>query len=269
VGLFNKKTTPEKELVKKLVGSGILYGDVLNEVLNSPYSKKKLHKIVRKAWKNGASVEEIQKIYDENLAIFKADDYDASIFDFSPFREIDDTSKDFTGLPDETSKLLEKMNYEPWKIVDIITGPEKVVTVHSNVVIVKDKGSYIFISKFDKEINYETVKEFVNYANVYTTKLKYEEIDKLPSREQDDVALVPDPTYVIMINENVTEEDIAKSIRSDWAGQKNKAMVYNPKLSVLYGRNSIQMSFFKKDLEKRFTLENLENSKKHFRVTLN
>ena len=115
--LLSKKKTPESELVDKLVGSGFLYGDVLDAVLTKPSLKTELHTIVRKAWKDGASTEEIQRVYDENLARIKAynDDYDP--FDsFAKYNEVDAVSADLTTLPIEISRFLVKMGYEPWKI---------------------------------------------------------------------------------------------------------------------------------------------------------
>jgi len=66
LGLFSKKS-PEKELVDELVGSGVVSSDNLRKVLDDPVAMAELKEIVQKAWKNGASLGEILKVYDDNL----------------------------------------------------------------------------------------------------------------------------------------------------------------------------------------------------------
>ena len=261
--LFSRNKTQESELVDKLVGSGMFYGDVLDEVLKSAVLKKELHTIVRKAWKDGASTEEIQRVYDENLARIKAENDDNDQFDsFLEYDTVDASSMSLYSLPIEILSFLEKMGYEPWEICT--NGKE-----FKDIVIVRDGISYIFIGRFEEVLTIKTVKRFVSYANVYTQKIMSEITNKVADILGEDNQSVSDPTYLVLINELVRDEDIPSLIISDWAGQRNKAMVYNPKLSVLYGRNSVQMVFFKKELMKRGTLKDLPNSKKHFWIKLN
>ena len=71
MSLFNKKEkSPEEKLVKKLVG-GFLSSNNLLVVLKDTRSQDRLKDIVTSAWKNGASAQDIQKVYDENLARLK------------------------------------------------------------------------------------------------------------------------------------------------------------------------------------------------------
>jgi len=72
MNVFSKKEkTLEEKLVKELVGSGISISPNLKGSLNDSSSQKELQKIVKQAWKNGASVSEIQRVYDENLSRIK------------------------------------------------------------------------------------------------------------------------------------------------------------------------------------------------------
>ena len=63
--------TPEEKLVDELVGEGFFYNQ-FNELANDQGAKRELYNIVTKAWKNGASVSEIQQVYDENLLTLKS-----------------------------------------------------------------------------------------------------------------------------------------------------------------------------------------------------
>jgi len=54
------------------VGSGIGYSDNLTEVLYHGSSQKELRENVKGAWINGASVSEIQWVYDKNLLRLKS-----------------------------------------------------------------------------------------------------------------------------------------------------------------------------------------------------
>jgi len=60
--------TPEEKLVDKFVGLDFLESENLKNVLSISSSRRELKDIVQEAWRNGASVSEIQKVYDENLA---------------------------------------------------------------------------------------------------------------------------------------------------------------------------------------------------------
>ncbi len=68
MGFFSKKEkSPEEKLVDELVGSGFSVRGNLIDVLDSRSARIELQEIVQEAWKKGASVIEIQKVYDENL----------------------------------------------------------------------------------------------------------------------------------------------------------------------------------------------------------
>ena len=72
MGLFSKKEkTIEQKLVDELVGSGFLLSDNVIHILDNSSSRNELQKIVKKTWKSGASVTEIQRVYDEKLVILK------------------------------------------------------------------------------------------------------------------------------------------------------------------------------------------------------
>ena len=259
MGFFSRKEkSPEEKLVRELVGN-FWVSDNLIEVLNSPTSQSELQKIVKEAWKNGASANEIQKVYDENLARFKYDDKGESISDLFAvsYKEVDLSSDEFTGLSTEISEFLEKMNYEPYKIYDFGKRFKCVVEV-------KDGGS-VFITK-GHELNKELIENYASFA--YNCAYYSTMPDDVWLRRHDDYQHQAPPTYGILIYENVFEEDIPKLIKGDWAGQTNKIMIYNPQKNVLYGKNGIHMHFFKKNLKKWGSLENLPNNKKYFRVML-
>ncbi|MCL2687070.1 MAG: hypothetical protein FWE58_00870 [Methanobrevibacter sp.] len=72
MGLFgNEPKTPEKELVDKLVGSGFVWNIAVSNLDIETNDKDKLQKTVKKAWKNGASCEKIQRVYDRKLSKIK------------------------------------------------------------------------------------------------------------------------------------------------------------------------------------------------------
>lgn len=66
MGLFNKKEkTLEHKLVDKLVGSGIIYSQNLNNKNISNNDKMFIHDNVKQVWKDGGSCEDIQSKYDD------------------------------------------------------------------------------------------------------------------------------------------------------------------------------------------------------------
>ncbi|KZX11636.1 hypothetical protein [Methanobrevibacter filiformis] len=70
MGLFSrdkKVKTPEEELVDELVGLTWRSSDNLREVLLDNVKRADLENAVKKVWKNGGSVYDIQKVYDETL----------------------------------------------------------------------------------------------------------------------------------------------------------------------------------------------------------
>lgn len=67
MGMFSKKKSSEEKLVDELVGSGSKKSDNLKKVLNSDFAIDELQKIVKEAWQNGYSANDIQKVYDDNL----------------------------------------------------------------------------------------------------------------------------------------------------------------------------------------------------------
>ena len=72
MGLFNKKEkTEEEKLVDELVGSGFLMSSKVIESLFISGNRMELQKTVKNAWKNGASCEQIQKVYDGKLAMLQ------------------------------------------------------------------------------------------------------------------------------------------------------------------------------------------------------
>jgi len=246
------KGTPEQELVDRLVGSGFLFGDVLNEVLDSPVYKKELHDKVRKIWKNGATCEEIQRFYDENLLRLQELDVKkqtegAGVFSY---KEVDVYSEDFKGLPVETAEFLAKVNLAAGKVYHF-------GKVFLNVADVPFRG-HVLVAKVD-ELSQKIVE---NFAGVAYHCVYYE---NMPKDSEDYVA---PPCYGILINGDVTEEEIPGLIEGDWAGQKNKMMIYNPKTNILYGRNGVHMSFLKKDIQGWGAMEDLPSSSKHFRVMM-
>lgn len=66
-----KEKSPEDELVDYLVGVTRRSSDNLREVLSDNIKRGELEDAVKKVWKNGGSLEEIQRVYDENLARLK------------------------------------------------------------------------------------------------------------------------------------------------------------------------------------------------------
>ena len=100
MGIFKK--SPEEKLVDELVGSGFLICDNLSDVLISPVSQNELQEIVKGAWKNGASVSEIQRVYDENLLRLKSFDYSSE------------------NKEDNAQKESEKFNVLRYKIVILV-----------------------------------------------------------------------------------------------------------------------------------------------------
>ena len=246
------KGTPEQELVDRLVGSGLLFGDMLNEVLASPVYQKELHDVVRKVWKKGATCEEIQRVYDENLLRLKDLDIKkqtegAGVFSY---REVDVYSADFAGLAQETAQFLAKVNLAVYKVYHF-------GSVFLNVADVLFQGHMLVVTV--DELSQKLVS---NFAGIAYHCVYYENMPK------DFENYTAPPTYGILINGNVTEEQIPDLIEGDWAGQKNKMMIYNPRTNVLYGRSGVHMSFLMKHLQEWGTLEDLPQSNQHFRVIM-
>jgi hypothetical protein len=83
LGLFSKKEKiPGEQLVDELVGSGpSAKGNLNNLFPDNSAARAELQEIVQMAWINGASVSEIQRIYDDNLLRLKKEEFEhSSIF---------------------------------------------------------------------------------------------------------------------------------------------------------------------------------------------
>lgn len=103
MGIFSKKEkTPEERLVDELVGSGSsARGTLMNVFPDNAAARAELHEIVQKAWKNGASVSEIQRVYDDNFLRLKRE-------------EIEPSSKNNEDVAEIKHSLKEKEEYIPF-----------------------------------------------------------------------------------------------------------------------------------------------------------
>ncbi|MDR1721797.1 MAG: hypothetical protein LBR24_01970 [Methanobrevibacter sp.] len=70
---YKKKKTPEKELVDELVGSGFAMSKNLVYLDLTAVERSILQKTVKTVWKDGDSVNKIQKAYDDTLATLLKD----------------------------------------------------------------------------------------------------------------------------------------------------------------------------------------------------
>ena len=122
----------------------------------------------------------------------------------------------------------------------------------------------IFVTYMDN-VTKDDVKTFAAdaYNHVY---LEHIETSSLSHRHRG--ADPGPPTFVILITGAVFEGDLPKLITGDWTGQTNKAMLYDSSKKVLYGRNGVHMSLFKKVLAEWGSLGDLQNDTRYFGVHL-
>ena len=276
MGILSKKT-PEEKLVNELVGSGLFTSKSLRTVLNEPVAIGELQNIVQEAWKNGASVDLIQSVYDENLARLQKAEKDGSLKS-SPAAE---TAKGFADLPAETQDFLLRIKLGAERICSLNESFKCVVelkcdlapSISGNIIVAHTNfassiAGHIFVTYMDT-VTKEDVKSFaaIAYNHAY-----YEYLDKNSNLEdgdyEDNGAGSGPPTFVILITGTVLEDDLPRLITGDWAGQTNKAMIYDSSKKVLYGRNGVHMKFFKKVLGEWGALDDLQSDKEFFALHL-
>ena len=261
MGLLGKKT-PEEKLVNDLVGSGLFTSKNLRAVLDEPVAIGELQSIVQETWKNGASAALIQSVYDENLARLQKAEKDGSLKP-SPAGA---TAIGFADLPAETQDFLFRIKPGAEKICAFNESFKYVVELRCSLAL--SISGRIFVTQMDT-VTIEDVKSFaaIAYNHAY---LEY--LDMMPGDEEDGNedrgADSGPPTFVILITGAVLEGDLPRLIPGDWAGQTNKAMIYDSSKKILYGRNGAHMKFFKKVLEEWGPLEDLQSDKKFFGLHL-
>ncbi|KZX16551.1 hypothetical protein [Methanobrevibacter curvatus] len=195
MGLFSKKEkTSEEKLADELVGLGWGYSVNLNSLKNELSTDKriKLQDTVKEVLKNGGSVEDIQKAYDDTLAEIRMGDVHRDLANYTEKELVDElVGADWSfstniyelKIPNSEKKGLQKAVKEVWKnggsVEDIQKAYDEIVynkigLLHTPKGLVKYNVIYSRNIKFLNAIEYSynwTSTDGRNYEHIVKTTL--------------------------------------------------------------------------------------------------